>query len=126
VVPTGRVYPLVMFNSIKNRISTMIKTYELSNILKYVPLRMIIDFGTSLRYMYKKNIKIALPIVKGLLWALINLKTVWRDHEEVKYRVRKITDRKILHKMASNGKPYVMVILHGFPFTRRLLARYMR
>jgi hypothetical protein len=123
---TSRVYPLVMFHSTKNRISTMIQNYELSNILRYVPLRTIIDFGTSLRNIYNKNLEIAISILRGLLWNVVNFKTVWRTHEEVKYRVRRITDMRILFRMVSNGIPYAMVILHVFPFTRRLLTRYMR
>jgi hypothetical protein len=104
----------------------MIQNYEFNNIVKYVPLRMVIDLGTFLRNVYSKNIKFATAILKGLLWPVVEFKTVWRTHEDVKYKVRRTTDTQILPRMASNGVPYAMLILHAFPFTRTLLTRYWR
>ncbi len=123
---TSKVLPLVLFHCTKNRISTMIQNYESGSILRYVPLRMIVDFGTSLRDIYKKNLESAIAIFRGLLWPVVEFKTVWRTHEEVKYRVRRVSDMQILLRMASNGIPYAMIILHAFPFTRKLLMRYVR
>jgi hypothetical protein len=85
---------------------------------------MIVDFGTALRIFYK-NLESALAIFRGLLWPVVEFKTVWRTHEEVKYRVRRVSDMQILLRMASNGIPYAMIILHAFPFTRKLLMRYV-
>ncbi len=123
---TGRVHPLVTFHNTKNMISTMIQNYELSNILRYVPIRMIMDIGSSLRNLHNKNLRIATAMLRGLQWNITNFRAVWRTHEEVKYRVRRTTDKRILLRMASNGIPYAMIILHAFPFTKKLLIRYMR
>ena len=57
----------------RNRLMSMLKNYEGPNILKFVPINVLLMVGTALLKLRSRNTSEAVAILNGLLWNLRNL-----------------------------------------------------
>jgi GT2 family glycosyltransferase len=83
----------------RNHIVTILKNYELINILQVLPVVLTIESSKILYLMFvKKNQKLAIAASKGLLTVLKDFPTVFRKRMTVQ-KMRKIPDSVIMKSM---------------------------
>lgn len=89
-----------VFLSTKNWLTTLIKNYDLSNLLKIISQVVSIMCFTTLAEIFVKKKPIhSLQRVKGLLWVILNLRSIWIKRLGVQNLIRKVRDIEILTQM---------------------------
>lgn len=81
---------LVYINT-RNRLTTLIKNYEMWNLIKYVPILVFFELFKAV-VLFRSNRAHALSTFRGLLWNLTNLKSIWKKRVKVQLQVRKVRD----------------------------------
>ena len=87
------------FHYTKNHIMTLIKNYNLKNIITTVPLVYFFYLSTFIIYIKRKRRNDGFAILKGLLWNLREFKKIWAQHQYVQHLIRKKGDFYINQKM---------------------------
>lgn len=107
-----------VFLSTKNWLTTLIKNYELQNILKVASqVVSIVCFTALVESLVKKRPILSLQRVAGLLWVILNLKLIWAKRLKVQSRVREIRDFEVMTKMMNTN----LAVLYWPRVWRRLL-----
>lgn len=86
----------LMWHLRKNRVTNLIKNYRSKNLLKTLPVVVIIYLFNFMTEVISKNLDIALINLYSLTYNLKNLKNIWYKRLVVQKKVRKVTDDKIL------------------------------
>jgi GT2 family glycosyltransferase len=93
----------------KNRLATIIKNYSLINILKSLPVVLIIYIFSGLfEIFYKKLWRFGLARFRALSWVIFNLPTLLRKRAKIQ-ETRKLSDDEAFLQFMSKG-----AILSGF------------
>jgi GT2 family glycosyltransferase len=94
----------------RNHIVTLIKNYEVGNLLKILPIVLIIEITKAIYILIvKKNVKVGVAILKGILQAIKDLKIVLKKRYYVQSR-RKISDAELMKIM----HPFMPKLLYSF------------
>lgn len=91
---TKKMAKRVAFHVTKNRIRSILKNYEFKNILKYLPLHIILVFFDIL---FRGN---RLAKARGLTWNIMNIGDTMKRRKEVQ-STRKVSDKDVM-KLFSN------------------------
>lgn len=86
-------YPKVYYNS-RNRITTLIKNYDLVRLFTFVPLLLILETARTFLFFHRKP-SAALAKLQGITWNFKNIKSTWRKRMLVQRDIRRISDSKI-------------------------------
>ncbi|MHA1665150.1 MAG: glycosyltransferase family 2 protein [Candidatus Njordarchaeales archaeon] len=89
----------VAFHGRKNVIQTLIKNYELKNLIKWLPITLLIYFSAILYYFLIKRTDQAKATIRAILWNMANLKRILRKRFYIQRYVRKVPDREIFKLM---------------------------
>lgn len=100
---------LVYMNT-RNRLTTLIKNYEIWNLVKYVPVLVLFELFKA-RVLFRNNRAHALSTFRGLIWNLRNLKPIWKKRVKVQLQVRKVRDCCIKKRIV---RPSLMRMLKDF------------
>ncbi|EKD62085.1 MAG: hypothetical protein ACD_52C00311G0006, partial [uncultured bacterium] len=93
----------VYFSLAKNSMRSMIKNYELVNLLKYLPASFVINFGRGLLYLASKKSAAALRgTIKGVVWNLLNFFDTFTRRKQVQAS-RKFSDEQIFTEAMSRN-----------------------
>jgi hypothetical protein len=107
-----------VFLSTRNWLTTLIKNYELGNLLRVTaPAVSIVVAATLAESLVKKKPALSLQRVAGLLWVVLNLKMIWAKRLEVQSQIRKISDFEVMSKMMNTN----LTVLYWPRVWRRLL-----
>ncbi len=88
----------VAYLGTRNRLQMLLKNYEVLNILRYVSIRVIIDFVSSVFAFLVGKPMISIAIVRGLAWNLLNFRYVWQKHAAIQAHTRAVPDSQLLGK----------------------------
>lgn len=113
--------PLIRFHQTKNKIATLLKNYNMKNIVKYVQVPVLIYLRETLYYIVKRRLDTATALAKGVLWNLKNLKYIWKKRLWIKYNLRKVSDDYI--KTYVMKKPLLPFPLYFLPIRRSNLIK---
>jgi GT2 family glycosyltransferase len=80
----------------KNRVVTLIKNYELKNLMKAFPVIVFICVANLLREIAQKDMKKAFTNISSLVYSLKNLKQIWYERIIVQRKIRRVSDDEIL------------------------------
>lgn len=83
------------YTFVRNRLLSLLKNYELKNLVKYVPANVIIMFALSLVKIKNRRIDEAKGIVTGILWNVLNFKKTIRKRKTIQ-GLRKISDNELM------------------------------
>ncbi len=93
----------------KNRIATIIKNYSFFNVLKTLPIVVLIYIATGLfEIFYKRLWRFGLTRFNAIFWMVLNFPKLLKKRSKVQ-RVRKLSDREAFEPFMEKGK-----ILRGF------------
>ena len=134
-VPTSRVYhwtktpkqrkdmkatkAFVYFHINKNTFRTLIKNYEVFNMIKYLGWAFLINLGRAILVLVKRTDATAMyGFLKGLGWNLVNLPDTFRERARVQ-KLRDISDKYIYQKIMTHDSLWQIYQKH-FSQTGRL------
>lgn len=91
----------IYFHLAKNSFTSMLKNYELINVIRFLPLSILINIGRGFYILFKKQKLYAITaVVKALLWVLSNRNEIYRDRERLK-KIRKYSDSELFETIFS-------------------------
>jgi GT2 family glycosyltransferase len=88
----------------RNRIITLIKNYEIQNIIKYLFLSLVYEFSQIVSVGFSSllkggNLGYSIETSRALLWNLKHFSDTWKKRVYVQSFVRKVSDKEIMCKM---------------------------
>jgi GT2 family glycosyltransferase len=91
--------PVAIFHARKNHIATLIKNYELRNLIKYLTPLIIRMLMYTIRLFLKRNLKIGRAYIRAIFWNIVNLKKILKKRAYVQKYIRKVSDKEVMSKM---------------------------
>jgi GT2 family glycosyltransferase len=92
---TSRKRGRLVFHHCKNRILTLVKNYNLSNLAKYLPLLIVLELVRASSSLASGQSESALAMLKAFIWNLTNFKHSWKKRLVVQYIVRRMPDQYV-------------------------------
>jgi GT2 family glycosyltransferase len=89
---------LVKFHGTKNYVATLLKNFELKNLLKILPLHLCGWMSIALFFLFHKKLKSAKWISQGILWNFIHFRSILEKRRIVQ-KQRLITDDELFSKI---------------------------
>lgn len=105
----------IYFHSFKNRINTYIKNLEFINLIKIIPVHIIICLGISFVYLLQGKFKFFLAINKAILWNILNFKKTLKKRKWVQ-SIRKVSDRYLLSVTGHPRMSYYLYLFKGLEY----------
>ena len=84
----------LVFLNTRNRMTTLLKNYNLWNLTKYLPVLIFFEMSKAVILLKTKKSH-SISTLEGLFWNLKNIKSIWRKRLQVQIKVRKISDSEI-------------------------------
>jgi len=100
----------LIFSHVRNRIMTLMKNYDLANLMKYLPKLLVFETIRAIVLLNRKP-NHSLAILKAVLWNFKHLKDVWKKRLIVQQRIRAIDDTSLIKCMM---KPSFIHLYHNF------------
>jgi len=86
----------LLYHRQKNTIASMIKCYELKNLLKYLPLRLLFELAGIFYLLFKKP-SLAFGNMKALIWVVIKMRKLMSKRREVQIG-RIVSDKELFER----------------------------
>jgi GT2 family glycosyltransferase len=94
---TGRLSSAYLrYQGTKNRLQMLLKNYEFTNALKYVPLRSALDLLTCAILVLARRPELSVAILRGLAWNITNMRRILARRVFVQVQVRRIGDSQLI------------------------------
>jgi len=89
----------------RNNLIMMIKNYDLNNLIKTMPFRILLEIPTMFAKKQRPGTKCKMPLVplKALIWILINFRLIWGERLVVQKKVRKVPDEHVKRLMVKKN-----------------------
>jgi GT2 family glycosyltransferase len=102
------------FHFTKNSLRTLIKNYEIKNLVNYLPWALfIILFRAVLILFRKKSLPVFIGSIKGILWNLLNLRNTMRERHKIQHFIRRVPDDYLMQRIMVN-KPLIQIYRDHF------------
>lgn len=89
----------VAFHGRKNTIQTLIKNYELRNLIRWVPITIFIYSAAVFYYLFIKRPDQSKATLKAIFWNFFHIRHIIKKRYIVQKTVRKIEDKEIMKYM---------------------------
>ena len=83
----------------RNNLLMMVKNYSATSLLKYLPLRFLLDMASVLYLSIRRRVGLDTDPIRAYYWLLVNMRKVVRRRGEVQSR-RLLSDKAIIRNMA--------------------------
>jgi len=87
---------LVKYHGTKNYITTLIKNFDTWNIIKILPIHIVLWIGIIIWHVIMGRLNEANWITKGVLYNLTHLRSIWIKRMTIQSSVRKLSDGHIM------------------------------
>lgn len=94
----------IQFHNFKNKLSSFIKNLETANLIKIIPVFIILNVVISLMWILQGKYKHSMSLFKAILWNLKNLRSVLKKRSFIQ-KNRLKTDKDIFNLVRVNPKP---------------------
>lgn len=84
---------------LRNHIVTLIKNYELKNLLKTLPVVIVIEIAKMLYFLIQKRWSFAYAVLKGLCQVARDIKLIVKKRREVQSGIREVSDKEVMKCM---------------------------
>src|SRR3989344_3279011 len=92
----------ILFHSYKNRINSYLKNFSIKYLVKVLPLMLFLYEIVFFGYILTGRFQYALAVQKGIIWNLINLKSILKNRKYVQENIRKISDDEYIPRLTKN------------------------
>lgn len=89
----------ILFHSYKNRIYSYLKNFSLKYIIKILPLLLFLYQIVFFGYIFTGRFSSALSVQKGIIWNVINLKSILKKRKYIQKNIRKISDDEYIPRL---------------------------
>ncbi|MFH8120295.1 MAG: glycosyltransferase family 2 protein, partial [Candidatus Aenigmatarchaeota archaeon] len=89
----------VAFHGRKNIIQTIIKCYEMKNLIRWLPITLVVYFASVFYYFMIRRFDQTKATMKAILWNFFNLKILIRKRNYIQKNVRRVSDESIIKLM---------------------------
>jgi len=96
---------LSFFHYIKNNIRVPLKNYSLRNVIKVIPLKILLLLGLIILLIIKRKRAHAVAAFNGLLWNILNFKDTIQERKRIQSYVRKVSDNQFMKRVV---KPFTL------------------
>lgn len=89
----------------RNNLIMMIKNYDLNNLIKIMPLRLLLEIPTMFIKKQRSGTTCRMPMLplKALIWIFTNFRLIWRERLRVQKNVRKVSDEHVKKLMVKKN-----------------------
>lgn len=94
--------PDIVYIGVKNRLQMLIKNYDMSNVLKFVPLRLTLDLLACALLFLEMRREYSHAVLRGLAWNFGHIRRIVERRVFVQKRVRKIQDSQLMGRHISS------------------------
>lgn len=92
----------ILFHSYKNRIYSYLKNFSIKYIIKILPLMLFLYQIVFFGYIFTGKFQYALAVQKGIIWNVINLKSILKKRKYIQKNIRKISDDEYIPRLTKN------------------------
>jgi len=92
----------ILFHSYKNRINSYLKNFSIKYLVKVLPLMLFLYQIVFFGYILTGRFQYALAVQKGIIWNLINLKSILKKRKYIQKNIRKISDDEYIPRLTKN------------------------
>jgi len=85
-----------VFRNTRNRITTLIKNYDVFNLVLFLPLTIVLEILKAV-ILAKSDLHHSYATLHGIAWSLLNLRTVLAKRNVVQNNLRRVKDDKLSH-----------------------------
>lgn len=106
---------ILYFHLSKNSLRMIIKNYEISNLIKYLPFSLLFNFIGAFAVLFKeRNVSAILGVLLGFAWNLFFLKDTLKERAKVQ-SLRRVSDATIFNKImiSSNIFHFLRIYFSG-------------
>ena len=89
----------VCFHGRKNTIQTLIKNYEMKNLIRWLPVTLIIYLAAIVYFLFKKRVDQAKATLYAILWNIKNSGRIMKKRRYIQKNVRRTSDDVIFRLM---------------------------
>lgn len=104
----------ILFHSFKNRICTYLKNLSLKNLLKVIPLTIVIYQCAFFAYLLTGKFNIGLAVQRSIIWNIWHLRQTLKKREFVQRKIRVVSDDDFLPKITRSVRlSYYLGLFRG-------------
>lgn len=104
----------IQYHSFKNRINSYIKNLDGINLLKILPLHILLCELNAVIYLFRGKFRMFMTIQKSILWNISNLGKTLKKRKYVQKKIRKVKDSEIMPYIKKNvGIDYYVNLFSG-------------
>lgn len=96
----------LLFHLRKNHIASLIKNYELRNVIKYLLRYLIYLLLHAIYKMSKRDINTPAAYYKAILWNILKFRYIYSQRQKVQHTIRKVPDEDIMKHMRKPRIPW--------------------
>src|SRR5439155_26548996 len=96
---SGRAKFLSKYHGTKNYLTTILKNADGLNLLKIVPVHVVLWFGIVIWHFGRGRTQEGIWISRGIIYNLTNLRSTWQKRRIVQRRVRIVPDKTIFPRV---------------------------
>lgn len=86
----------INFHSFKNRINTLIKNLSVWELVKMLPVQLILVQVAAVSFLFRGGIKVAISTEKAMFWNILNIKKTLEKRKRVQNKIRKVADKELM------------------------------
>lgn len=94
--------PFIQFHSYKNRINSYIKNLGILNLIKILPIHILLCELVSVIYLFQGNFETSFSIQRAIFWNLLNLKNTLQKRSFVQRKIRLLRDSEFFPMIIKN------------------------
>ncbi|QQG43480.1 MAG: glycosyltransferase family 2 protein [Candidatus Daviesbacteria bacterium] len=102
----------VFYHSLKNRLLSMIKNFEMKNLFLIGGFHLFLLLGLSLYYLLRMRIRQGMMVYQAIFWNILNLNQTLQKRAKVQ-KLRRVTDKKIFEIIMKPFDLKAMVVHFG-------------
>ncbi len=91
-----------LYLSLRNRICSFIKNYELVNLIRMLLVLLVIYFGLALVDLFTFKFSLTWAIFRAINWNIKNLPSTLKKRKFVQGKLRKVSDKTLFKKLKKN------------------------
>lgn len=101
----------IQYHSFKNRINSYLKNLELVNILRIMPVHLLLCEGYSFYFLCRLDLRMFLAIQRAILWNISNFSATLRLRTTIQNQIRKVKDKDLDLLIKKQVTPFYLYLL---------------
>lgn len=93
----------IQYHSFKNRIRSYIKNLGTEEMIKILPLHILLCEAAGISFIFKKRFDLFIAINKAIYWNIIHLDETLKLRHVIQYKYRKVSDEEIMPLLKRKG-----------------------